>query len=951
MKKKGISLIVLIITIIVIIILAGAVILNLSKNNPIDSARKAKFLNDIDSFKSELSLYELGQMSSTDGNYDPKLLNADKIGSYENGATEINDKKKIDDIISSMKNTDYPDKLEVIAGELVYVGNSQKESEWSDGVIESKDFKIDISAVPDTTHISGTVSLSGTLVDIGKISYYKIYLATASGERPAQPSFETTSQSAKVDFNITEGVVPNQTYYIIVDLKMSNEVDVRTKEIKVVSVADAVKPNAPQISVPNYSKSLTITPVAITLTDNDGGSGINKTGSKYVVDNTSSNYSETDNIWGTVATNFTADNFIGNVATMSMDVSADGEYYIHVLSVDNSSNKVTATSSKIILDTTAPSEPTITIPSSTATNNVQATVAMSDNINGSGLDLINCKYIYSTASTPYGDTEAIWNNATVFTSATQTITLTSSTNEIYYLHVLLVDKAGNRREVLSSGVTTNTDTPIAPVVTGTVTSNAWTNGNVTLTVNTVASPGIVRYEYNINDGAWQTYNSTNKIIITTEQISYIKARAVNNVSVNGAESTGYIVRIDKTNPSVIASNGGSSGTNLIVNASASDVGGSGINASSYQYSKDDGITWTAATSATSYTFSNVSSGTYNCKVRVSDIAGNVGTSSTVSITLAEYPTSNTPGTEGNPGTPKNENTTINGKTPTYNNPVIPAGFSPVNTTDASWNLSNGIPQGWNNGLVIQDSYGNQFVWVPVDGSDVPYAKWCTEFIGYNDSRLADDTLPSGYNEYTMASKYKGFYIGRYEAAFDYNGGNTRVAVKKSTNVTTTNWSTTRNATYNGYLWNYIKYEEAKAQSESMASNYGYNSTYVGTNMVTGTQWDTALKWIQNSGKSVIDTRTWGNHQDSTAPANVSGYKSLQISGYSEYWKAKNIYDLAGNASEHTNELFNISPVAHINRSGSYAFGGSYISTAYRSYDDTSSWMETSLSFRVVLYIK
>lgn len=58
MKKgrQGISLIVLIVTIIVIIILAAAVILTLSKNNPIESAREAKFKEDIRRFQDELSL-------------------------------------------------------------------------------------------------------------------------------------------------------------------------------------------------------------------------------------------------------------------------------------------------------------------------------------------------------------------------------------------------------------------------------------------------------------------------------------------------------------------------------------------------------------------------------------------------------------------------------------------------------------------------------------------------------------------------------------------------------------------------------------------------------------------------------------------------------------------------------------------------------------------------------
>ena len=54
--KKGISLIVLIVTIIVIIILASVVILAISKNNPINSAKEAKFKSDVRLFQNELDM-------------------------------------------------------------------------------------------------------------------------------------------------------------------------------------------------------------------------------------------------------------------------------------------------------------------------------------------------------------------------------------------------------------------------------------------------------------------------------------------------------------------------------------------------------------------------------------------------------------------------------------------------------------------------------------------------------------------------------------------------------------------------------------------------------------------------------------------------------------------------------------------------------------------------------
>ncbi len=59
-------------------------------------------------------------------------------------------------------------------------------------------------------------------------------------------------------------------------------------------------------------------------------------------------------------------------------------------------------------------------------------------------------------------------------------------------------------------------TPVAPNIIGTVATNVWTKENVTLTVSTVASPGITKYEYSINGGTWQTYNATNKIVVTIE---------------------------------------------------------------------------------------------------------------------------------------------------------------------------------------------------------------------------------------------------------------------------------------------------------------------------------------------------------------------------------------------------------------------------------------------------
>ncbi|MEG1009676.1 MAG: hypothetical protein RSC92_04925, partial [Clostridia bacterium] len=65
--NKGISLIVLVITIIIIIILAGAIILSLSDNNPIESANKAKFVSSMKSFQEELNMYNSDNYIKTMG--------------------------------------------------------------------------------------------------------------------------------------------------------------------------------------------------------------------------------------------------------------------------------------------------------------------------------------------------------------------------------------------------------------------------------------------------------------------------------------------------------------------------------------------------------------------------------------------------------------------------------------------------------------------------------------------------------------------------------------------------------------------------------------------------------------------------------------------------------------------------------------------------------------------
>lgn len=122
-KYKGISLIVLIITILVIIVLAGAVILLLTENNPIRKANKAVFLNDVNSFNTELSLYITDQYVKTNSLFETTKLNAKKHEDSSNNILQINK------VIPSMKGR-YLDIFEVKEGKLVYIGTNEEEKEW-----------------------------------------------------------------------------------------------------------------------------------------------------------------------------------------------------------------------------------------------------------------------------------------------------------------------------------------------------------------------------------------------------------------------------------------------------------------------------------------------------------------------------------------------------------------------------------------------------------------------------------------------------------------------------------------------------------------------------------------------------------------------------------------------------------------------------------------------------
>ncbi|MDF2866375.1 MAG: hypothetical protein K0R72_1193, partial [Clostridia bacterium] len=106
MKKKGISLIVLVITIIVVIIIATAVIFTISNNNVLDSSKKARFMSDYTNVQDGVNLYSLGKYNAQTSKFDLPLkgflTSADKSYISESNPTL---KTKIEELSGSIDTT------------------------------------------------------------------------------------------------------------------------------------------------------------------------------------------------------------------------------------------------------------------------------------------------------------------------------------------------------------------------------------------------------------------------------------------------------------------------------------------------------------------------------------------------------------------------------------------------------------------------------------------------------------------------------------------------------------------------------------------------------------------------------------------------------------------------------------------------------------------------------
>ena len=186
-------------------------------------------------------------------------------------------------------------------------------------------------------------------------------------------------------------------------------------------------------------------------------------------------------------------------------------------------------------------------------------------------------------------------------------------------------------------------------------------------------------------------------------------------------------------------------------------------------------------------------------------------------------------------------------------PYIPEGFEHVG----------GEPD---NGYIIEDKIGNQYVWVPV-----PNGKMTRNTMLDQDYIESTNTASALVN--SVAKNY-GFYIARFEASeTEVNGAKAAASLPSKT------------------PWTNITYLDAANVALKSASAFEYPDGY-STAIINSYAWDTTLKWIDEGNPNYSTTLNFGNYSGQIYPTGAT--ESDIIYG---------ICDLAGNVREWTTEIF------------------------------------------------
>ncbi len=280
-----------------------------------------------------------------------------------------------------------------------------------------------------------------------------------------------------------------------------------------------------------------------------------------------------------------------------------------------------------------------------------------------------------------------------------------------------------------------------------------------------------------------------------------------------------------------------------------------------------------------------------------------------------------------------------------------------------------------NGVVIEDNDGNQFVWIPTKtgaGVTVHTTKGDKTIVytrtayssnvatgetdsGTNSEKIKYSSSNSDYfkealptDEETSVNANGGYYIGRFEAGD-----------KESTEAKTMRTGSTENKTVtikkDQVPYNYISQAGCKILAEGMSSVQGYSAK---TKLVSSYAWDTAISLIQITNEDYGNSSPEGNYKDTSFDyiniKDITGEKltktknSATLVPTGQTTAVCNIYDMGGNLLEYTSESYSYKYSRYAYRGGLYDNDYANYPAGYRynNYGTASS----PYGFRLTLYL-
>ena len=592
------------------------------------------------------------------------------------------------------------------------------------------------------------------------------------------------------------------------------------------------------------------------------------------------------------------------------------------------------TQEKEITDTVPP-QVTVTAQGSPSTNTIVVTVQAEDGQSGTTDELTYTYYIKqssepeSSYSTPDGASN-ITNNTYNFTGLTQGTT-----------YDIKVEVNGDKANNVGTGTLANQTTATVPgadegLETGAITASpvTWKNekAKVTLTANTEDPTMQIEYQVNTIDEEGWTTSASPVIVENLLHGNTVYARLTDGTNYGDSAS---ITILDTEKPVVSnISVDEVTSDSIKVTVTASDNESGLADTGTYKYYLNNEESPRETSESNTYTFTGLTENTdYTIKVEAVDKAGiggeNTTSARTKNKTIADIV-----------GGDELENTTTI-QDDLGNDVTIPEGFGVAE--DSGTKVEEGI--------VIEDENGNQFVWIPTGTYNVSTTINSTGKLTNNLSRRTfssteatevsgDDGIQNGsyyyYGEGNSSSVASGqigafkasaestanggkggFYIGRYEVG---TGNVVKAGVAPYTDITR---------------------DEAKSQIEAM---YSENSN-VESELISSYAWDTALNFICQT--NVESGEGYNLAMTTSSQYGNIGTNTKQNTGAYVADDYSNIHDLLGNCYEWTTE-YSSNDGPSVLRGGNYYNIDSY--AAIRSYSYTGVY-DRGLSARAQLYIK